>query len=272
MYGHTRSLCVVGTLLFFADAWADDVDIRLDAGAAFAMSLDLDDSASDVGILPETAFDGRDIAGLRRDTWYFLGYQVAAIGVLYVAPESFSSWSDEQKDEYSLSKWWENVTHPSWDEDDHFLNYVLHPYWGAAYYVRAQERGYDRTQSFWYSALLSSIYEFGVEALFEPPSIQDIIVTPVGGALVGNYFMKIRAGIHEREESLGYRRTSDKWLSFVTDPLGSINQQLDELVGVDATVEIRPFLSEIRRREDPAAGSNVSETERIFGLQFHVEW
>jgi Domain of unknown function (DUF3943) len=268
MNGH-RSLYVVSMLLLFADARADDVAIGFDA-AAFARSLDLD-PASDIEILPETAFDGRDLAGLRRDTWYFLGYQVAAIGVLYVAPESFSSWSDEQKDEYSLSKWWENVTHPTWDEDDHFINYVLHPYWGAAYYVRAQERGYDRMQSFWYSALLSSIYEFGVEALFEPPSIQDIIVTPVGGALVGNYFMKIRAGINGREESLGYRRTSDKLLWIVTDPLGSINQQLDKLVGEDATFEIRPFLSEIRR-QDPAAGSDVFETERIFGLQFHVEW
>jgi hypothetical protein len=30
--------------------------------------------------------DPRDRDGLKRDTWYFLGYQVATIGILYVMP------------------------------------------------------------------------------------------------------------------------------------------------------------------------------------------
>jgi hypothetical protein len=31
----------------------------------------------------------------------------------------------------------------------------------------------------------SLLYEFGIEALFERPSYQDLIVTPVGGLLLG---------------------------------------------------------------------------------------
>jgi hypothetical protein len=266
MTGRAWLLCVGGALLFFADARAD-----VDVGAgSLAMSLCFDDSPGDCETLPKENSEGRDSAGLRRDTSYFLGYQVVAIGVLYVAPESFSGWSEDQKEEYSLSKWRENVTHPTWDEDDYFINYVLHPYWGAAYYVRAQERGYDRMQSFWYSALLSSIYEFGVEALFEPPSVQDLIVTPIGGAIVGNYFVRIRAGIRAREMELGYRRTSDKILSVVTDPFGAINQQLDKMLGYNAVVTVHPFLSEIRRETEPPSGSDAIETERVVGLQFTV--
>ena len=43
------------------------------------------------------------------------------------------------------------------------------------------QRGYDERTSFWYSAAMSAAFEFGVEALFEEPSLQDIIITPVGG-------------------------------------------------------------------------------------------
>jgi hypothetical protein len=118
---------------------------------------------------------GPDSEGLWRDTRYFLGYQVAAIGILYAMPESVTGWTDEQKHNYSLSVWWDNVTSPSCDSDDFFINYVTHPYWGAAYYMRAHERGYDRKAAFWYSVLLSTTYEFGVEALFEEPSIQDLV-------------------------------------------------------------------------------------------------
>ena len=127
-------------------------------------------------------------------------------------------------------------------------------------------------QSFWYSSFLSAAYEFGAEALFEPPSVQDLIVTPIGGALVGNYFMNVRAGIRKREEMLGYRRTADEWLWVLTDPLGSINLQLDRLFGRDTTFEIRPFLSEIRHREPGLPAGQAFKTERVVGVRFHVSW
>ena len=95
---------------------------------------------------PAVAGSRPDHDGLRRDTWYFVGVQFATIGILYVMPESVSSWSDEEKDDYSLGKWWDNVRHPKRDTDDHFINYVLHPYCGAAYYVRAPFRMPDVVQ------------------------------------------------------------------------------------------------------------------------------
>jgi hypothetical protein len=36
-------------------------------------------------------------------------------------------------------------------------------------------------------AFASAPYEFGVEALFERPSYQDLFVTPIGGALLGGF-------------------------------------------------------------------------------------
>jgi len=176
-----------------------------------------------------------DWKGIKRDTLYFMGYQFAVIGALYVAPESVSSWSNEQKKAYSFSRWWNNITSPRMDPDQLWLNFIAHPYWGATYYVRARERHFDQMDSFKYSLLLSSIFEFGIEGLFERLSIQDVIITPVVGSLVGNYFDKARKAIKGRGRAVWY----DDIVIFATDPLGEVNKAMDKLLGINARVEIK---------------------------------
>ncbi|MEZ5490665.1 MAG: DUF3943 domain-containing protein [Gammaproteobacteria bacterium] len=183
-----------------------------------------------------------DWQGLKRDTWYFVGAQVASLGVLYALPESVSNWSEEQKDNFSLEKWRENVSDPHLDKDDFYLNYILHPYWGATYYVRARERGYGRLDSFWYSAFLSTLYEVGPEALFEQPSIQDLIITPVFGAWLGEYFMGIRNAVRERASARGYRTRGETWTWYLTDPLALINGGVSRLLGQQASLSFRPLI------------------------------
>ena len=216
--------------------------------------------------------NARDHSGLKRDTWYFFGYQWVTIGALYVAPESVSGWSEEQKDEYSLSIWWDNVTHPKMDSDDFYINYVLHPYWGGAYYVRARERGYSDRQAFWYSVFLSSAYEFGAEALFEEPSIQDLIVTPVVGSLVGKYFMRVRGAIVERDTQGIARRTRDKWVWVLTDPLGALNARVETLLGRDAHFQIRPYLRKQQFVATNLPAMAEASEDIVYGIEFRLEW
>lgn len=216
--------------------------------------------------------EGPDGAGLERDTWYFLGYQAATVAILYAMPESVSGWSDEQKSGYSASIWWDNIRNPQIDSDDFYINYLLHPYWGASYFVRARERGYNNAQSFWYSAWLSTMYEFGFEALFEEPSIQDLFVTPIAGSVLGVYFMHVRDGIHEREVELGYRTTKDKWLLVLTDPLGSLNRQFDKLFGWDAQLQVRPYRYVQRRDPNMTFDTIQWKQDRVYGLEFRLQW
>lgn len=216
-----------------------------------------------------------DWPGVRRDTAYFFGYQFATVGALYLAPESISGWSSEDKKDYSFSKWRDNVSNPVWDEDRWWINYVLHPYWGGAYYIRARERGLDRTQAFWYSALLSTIFEYGAEALYEPVSIQDMVVTPVLGFLVGEYlFTPWRERIRAKPGKLDW---SDKAALFVTDPLGVLNAEADRMLGVKTTMQLQ-----LVNIQAPAlaAGMNVPthspefphSAAPVWGLQIRIDW
>ncbi len=229
-------------------------------------------SSSDI-LLPDDYLPDNlpDKKGRRSDTYHFLAYQAVSIAVLYAMPEDVTGWTLEQKDEYSLSKWWYNVRHPQWDSDDFYINYILHPYWGATYYVRSRERGFSRRSSFWYSARLSAAYEFGVEALFEEVSIQDVIVTPIGGWLVGEYFMGVRYRIEARHDGYSRMPFRDRFVLTVTDPLGAMNRVVDGWFGLGKDLRILPYQNPFSRSFEPGYAAKGSPGE-IYGLTIEYRW
>lgn len=215
-----------------------------------------------------------DWQGLRRDTGYFMAYQAVIIGVLYALPTSVSKW-DSNDVGNPFERWRENVSNPVWDKDEPFINYVLHPYWGGAYYVRGRERGLDRQQSFLYSAFLSTLYEYSYEAFFENVSLNDLIVTPVLGSLLGEYvFAPLREQIRAKSGELTW---SDKALLVLTDPLGVVGAWTDRTFGVTAELSIRPMTaSTVGRRHKDAIGDRSPDIgsalihKRSWGLQLRI--
>ena len=217
----------------------------------------------------------RDWRGIGRDTAFLMSYQVVFAGFLYLLPESVTSWTEEQK-KATMKKWKENVQNPVWDKDKWWINYLGHPYFGATYYIRARERGFGEFGSFGYSALLSALYEFGIEAFFEPPSYQDLIVTPVGGYLVGKFvFEPIRENIKAKTQLAWY----DHAALILTDPLGAMNSVFEWALGIQSDIRVQ-FLSPNRKHMavSPPAGTSLEWQEvRFFrpdgvSIQLQVEW
>lgn len=204
-----------------------------ESSSALSLSLADEPTSSVVSNSP-------DWDGIKSDTAHFLGYQLAIIGALWVAPTSISGWTDETKEDFSIQQYKDNVRKVVWDKDDWWINYILHPYWGGAYYVRAQQRGFGPVGSFWYAATLSTIYEFGAEAFFEEPSIQDMIVTPGAGYFVGKYFMDVRAEINQKPA--GQLSASDKFILVMTDPIGAANRTVDGWFGKEADASVQLML------------------------------
>ena len=230
-------------------------------------------SIAATGVAGSSDLQAPDRAGLRRDTTFLLSYQVGAVAVLYMLPESVTNWTEEQRSEYSLKSWWDNIRNPKWDSDDFYLNYVLHPYWGAAYYVRARERGYDERAGLWYAFAMSSAFEFGVEALFEEPSIQDVIVTPVAGAILGEYFMDVRArtqALYAPGEPMQFRHRA---LLALTDPLGAINRQVESWLGLEeGNASLRPYLGSTPHRIAARYDGDGAPEETMYGIRLYYRW
>ncbi|MFC1503417.1 DUF3943 domain-containing protein [Pseudomonadota bacterium] len=135
---------------------------------------------------------------LLEQSYTILGLSVAMVGMMTLLPESVTNWDEDDRNLSNLgSKWWDNVSQgPVWDNDAHYLNYIMHPYFGGVYYTAARHSGFDEWESFLYSATVSTFfYEYGIEAFAEIPSIQDIIVTPLFGAAVGEIMLQTELDI-----------------------------------------------------------------------------
>jgi len=85
-----------------------------------------------------------------------------------------------------------------------------------------------------YSALASAMFEFGPEAVFERPSIQDLIVTPVGGALMGLGFEPLRAWVKGKPEPRWYGHV----ILVATDPIGALNSVFERLMGIKSDIRV----------------------------------
>jgi hypothetical protein len=104
---------------------------------------------------------------------------------------------------------------------------------------------------------VSTLWEYGTEALSEPVSIQDMIVTPVAGSLVGEYlFRPWRERILGQSAPLAW---SDRAVLVLTDPIGAMNQTVDRWLGPKATLQWRSGAVA------PVAGDWVSQRARVLG-------
>ncbi len=204
-----------------------------------------------------------DWSGIWRDAGTFLGTQFVAVGIIYTTPERFSGWTSQQKKD-TFSHYSENVQRLVLDKDKFYINYLLHPYWGGTYYTRGRERGLDETSSLVYSALMSAMYEFGPECFFEKPSIQDLIVTPLVGSLLGAYvFEPWRNSIKRKQELRWY----DHALLIATDPLGVLSLGVEKVLGIKSTIMVDYSIPQFR---SDYTGSTVASQNNRIGVVVQV--
>nr|WP_175579341.1 DUF3943 domain-containing protein [Vibrio hepatarius] len=178
-----------------------------------------------------TIQEEKDWDYLKSQTYTILGLSVATVGLMTMLPESITKWDEEDR---SLSqvgqKWKDNVSDgPVWDRDEHFLNYVMHPYFGGVYYTAARHAGFSEFESFLYSASMSTFFwEYGVEAFAEVPSWQDLFITPFFGAVVGEMMLEAEQDIvSSGGEVLGSETMGGVTLFFL-NPVGHIHGWVSE--------------------------------------------
>lgn len=118
----------------------------------------------------------------------------------------------------SLGSMWRNVRGKwEWDRDRFTVNQFRHPYMGAAFYTSARSSGVG----FWGSAGYAFMGSLMWEALMETdrPSINDQIVTPLGGVILGE-------AKHRFSRALLWRSASwwRRGLAALVNPVAAFNR------------------------------------------------
>lgn len=190
--------------------------------------------------------------GLAINSSVLFGAGVVALGVLHMLPENATSWNKKKiTDVPPFRRWVDNVKKgPVWDKDNLVFNYVLHPYGGAAYYMGARSQGFNVFYSFLYCAGVSTLFwEYGVEAFMEVPSLQDLIITPTTGAILGEGFYLLKRHI----VSNGYRLFGSpilgNFVAYLIDPVNEVigifagNPNRKKIKASDASISCAPWFS-----------------------------
>jgi hypothetical protein len=124
----------------------------------------------------------------------------------------------------NLTTWW------AWDQDEFSVNQIGHPYQGSYYFIA----GRSNNLNFWESSLLtlgsSATWELLMET--ELPSINDLVVTSLGGIAVGEMF-------HRLYLEADANNLPARW---VISPLDSLNSEIFE-----ESPRIHPSRSSLRQ-------------------------
>lgn len=165
---------------------------------------------------------------------------VGVAGILYMMPESISKW-DKNKMKNLGKAWRDNVKEgPVVDKDDWAINFIGHPYSGAAYYQIARHSGFSAMGSFGYSVVMSTFFwEYGVEAFAETPSIQDLIITPVIGSIMGEVFYRTEQRIRANDGKVMGSKKLGSFLMIVMNPMGALSSEINQLFGTKLVQDAR---------------------------------
>ncbi|WP_390904230.1 DUF3943 domain-containing protein [Vibrio furnissii] len=173
-----------------------------------------------------TISDTKDWDYLKDQTYTILGLSIATVGLMTLLPESVTQWDEDDRNLSGLGKKWkDNVSSgPTWDRDEHYLNYVMHPYFGGVYYTAARHAGFNEFESFLYSAAMSGLFwEYGVEAFAEVPSWQDLFITPFFGAVVGEMMFEAEQNIVDNGGEVWGSERMGSFTLFFLNPVGHIH-------------------------------------------------
>lgn len=176
----------------------------------------------------EFEFQQQPTIGDQIEVFNFLG--VGMMGLIAAMPPEISNWGDDAFSD-PLAKWKSNVSNPPVvDQDDWMINYLGHPYSGAAYYVVARQTGFGQMASFGFAAVMSTFYwEYGFEAFAEKPSIQDLILTPTIGSLLGEQMYQLHEYILSEQGVLFGSKKMGTLGMIVSDPVGSLVKGVNHL-------------------------------------------
>ena len=157
------------------------------------------------------------------NTGVLAGAFVGTLVVLECLPEDATNWNRAEIQDVPLFKRWHDHVikeGPEWDGDKFYFNYILHPYAGAVYFMSARSCGFNFWQSMLYSTLISNVgWEYGIEAFMERPSVQDMIITPVVGSVIGEGFYRAKRRLVDNDYCLFGSRVLGGIAAWLIDPV-----------------------------------------------------
>jgi hypothetical protein len=109
------------------------------------------------------------------------------IGLMYVGQWGYyvTFQNEGIRKDGSFKNWYTGPANMHFDKDSYDYNLILHTVAGAISYGYFRGFGNSKGESLLLSTISQFMFEFTIETITEPPSVQDMYQTPVFGAVLG---------------------------------------------------------------------------------------
>lgn len=193
-------------------------------------------------------------------------------GIIYALPESISKWDKSRGFLALASKYDENIkAGPVIDKDDWVVNYIGHPVSGAAYYTMVRHQGFSRMESFAFSVAMSTFFwEYGIEAFAEIPSLQDLIITPVIGSLMGEAFYQAQLKIDANGGKLLGSKALGTTASVLMNPAGALSKKINKLFDGNVVKDASFSFTTKNPIKDDFLGPAPAKKDGYMGIQLKL--
>ena len=157
-----------------------------------------------------------------RKMWFgtlpILAFEAVGYGILAALPPEISQWEKGDFNRFTYNYKSTFTQPPVFDHDKWYINYIGHPYQGALFYNSVRSQNAKIWQSSLFCLAHVAVFEYVIEGGAEQPSIQDLIVTPITGILLGE-------GIHRA--TMAMAKNGFTWYEATTvvilNPMFAIN-------------------------------------------------
>ena len=221
------ALAVMIVALAIPERASAQVPPPLPGGCAPPVFGSVSPAALDAGRQPSSTKDGnRACPGCpkRRPMWA-IG-EVIALNLASLGVNLASRPADEKIYYRTYPKiWWNNISYGvEWDDNSFGINQWGHPYQGSTYFSAGRSNGL----SFWESAPLAALGSLTWEYLAErhKPSLNDLVMTTLGGVILGEMFHRTAWLIRDPTDT-GKSRLTREIVAGVFDPVTTINRFID---------------------------------------------
>ena len=135
-----------------------------------------------------------------------------------------------------IKSWSDNIKYGwEWDEDRFGMNFLGHPYSGTLCFNAARANGYSFWESFPFAVGGSLLWEYFGENT--RPSYNDIINTPITGALLGEMFYRISSNILD-DRTTGSERTWREIAAGLVNPMRGLNRLIQGKTSIRMNREV----------------------------------
>lgn len=171
-------------------------------------------------IFPQIDPDSTDLAYYGKKNFWRAGGEVVGFNTGLWAVDryilhgdwSYISWASVKKNLKEGFKW---------DNDKLSSNTFAHPYHGSLYFNAGRANGYNFWQSELFAIGGSLMWELFMEN--EYPSTNDVIATPIGGAVVGETLFRASDAVLD-DRTTGWNRFGREAAAFVISPMRGLNR------------------------------------------------